>query len=223
MTYKASAAGLEPRRWQGRHLRPDGLPLAGPERRAMLLDFADLVESSRAATSPPRTSAGRPRRHQRADRALNGASAPPRRPGDQPVYRARRRGGDAHACASASGRPTSSGRVVAVVGLGHVGEKLTWRLRRRCSVAAIRHRRSQASRGGRGRCCGSSPPTRWSPSATCRAVRARWRGQRRQRQAPSVRDRAVKREQPTPRAKDSLERPQRQDPVCAGLHRQRVG
>ena len=45
MTYKAAGGRARARRWKGRVLRARGAPLPEEDRRALLLDFGDLVES----------------------------------------------------------------------------------------------------------------------------------------------------------------------------------
>ena len=84
-----------------------------------------------------------------------------------------------------------------VVGLGHVGEKLTGGLPP--TVQCCCYQTSTiASEPWRARSMGRVEPLRRDGRRVrrARAVRARWRGQRRQRQAPSVRDRVRQREQP---------------------------
>jgi leucine dehydrogenase len=132
MTYKAAAAGLELGGGKGVVCAPDGPPPAGPERRAMLLDFADLVESleGRYVTaedvglSPDDLVVI-------SERTEHVTGLPPSHggSGDPSPFTALGVEAAMRACARERfGSPDLEGRVVSVVGLGHVGEKLARRL-----------------------------------------------------------------------------------------------
>lgn len=132
MTYKAAAAGLELGGGKGVICAPDGPPPAGSERRTLLLDFADLVESLEGryitaedvGLSPDdlvvmseRTAhlTGLPRSH--------GGS------GDPGPFTALGVEAAMRACVRERfGSPDLLGRSAAVVGLGHVGARLARRL-----------------------------------------------------------------------------------------------
>ena len=132
MTYKAAAAGLELGGGKGVVCAPDGPPPAGPERRAMLLDFADLVESleGRYVTaedvglSPDDLVVI-------SERTEHVTGLPPSHggSGDPSPFTALGVEAAMRACVRERfGSPDLEGRVVSVVGLGHVGEKLARRL-----------------------------------------------------------------------------------------------
>ena len=132
MTYKAAAAGLELGGGKGVICAPKGPPPAGQDRRALLLDFGDLVESlgGRYITAEDvgiepadlvviaeRTGhvTGLP-----ADRGGTGDPSPFTAIGVEAAIRA---------CLwSRFGDPAPAGRTVAIVGLGHVGAGLAERL-----------------------------------------------------------------------------------------------
>jgi len=132
MTYKAAAAGLDLGGGKGVICAPRGAPPSGPERRDLLLDFADLVESleGRYTTaedvgiSPPDLVAIRERtKHVTCLPPEHGGS------GDPSPFTALGVEGAMRACARERfGSDDLSGRRIAVVGLGHVGEKLARRL-----------------------------------------------------------------------------------------------
>ena len=172
-----------PRRRQGRDPRPGGNGALEPSvREAMLLDFADLVESldgryitaedvgtgtddmTTIARASRSTSPGcRPRTAAAAIRARSPRWAS--RPRSAPASRYRR------------GAPELDGLRIVVVGLGHVGSRLAARLRRGGREADRRRRRSRQARARR-------PPRRALGRARCgdanalrraRAVRARRR------------------------------------------------
>lgn len=132
MTYKAAAAGLELGGGKGVVCAPDGLPPAGPERRAMLLDFADLVESLEGryitaedvGLSPDDLVVI-------SERTEHVTGLPPSHggSGDPSPFTALGVEAAMRACVRERfGSPDLEGRVVAVVGLGHVGAKLARRL-----------------------------------------------------------------------------------------------
>jgi leucine dehydrogenase len=128
MTYKAAAAGLDLGGGKGVICAPGGAPPAGPNRRALLLDFGDLVESldgryltaedvgmdaQDMVTIGERTSrvTGLPVDH--------GGSGDPSQFTALGVQAAMR------ACARERfGSADLSGRRIVIAGLGHVGSKL---------------------------------------------------------------------------------------------------
>jgi leucine dehydrogenase len=132
MTYKAAAAGLELGGGKGVICGPPGAPPTGQERRALLLDFGDLVESlgGRYITAEDvgmsaedlvviseRTGhlTGLP-----PDHGGSGDPSPSTALGVESAIRA---------CSNERfGSAELTGRRVAIVGLGHVGEKLARRL-----------------------------------------------------------------------------------------------
>jgi leucine dehydrogenase len=132
MTYKAAAAGLELGGGKGVICAPEGATPAGQDRRALLLDFGDLVQSlgGRYITAEDvgiaaedlvvideRTShvTGLP-----PDHGGSGDPSPSTALGVESAIRA---------CVSKRfGSPDLAGRRIAIVGLGHVGGKLGRRL-----------------------------------------------------------------------------------------------
>ena len=128
MTYKAAAAGLDLGGGKGVICAPDGAPPTGPSRRALLLDFGDLVESldGRYLTAEDvgidaedlvtigertRQVTGLP-----ADHGGSGDPSPFTALGVQAAMRA---------CARERfGSPNLSGRRIVIAGLGQVGSKL---------------------------------------------------------------------------------------------------
>ena len=132
MTYKAAAAGLELGGGKGVICAPNGAPPRGRDRRALLLDFGDLVESlaGRYITAEDvgidaedlvvisertRRVTGLP-----PDRGGSGDPSPFTALGVQAAMRA---------CARARfGSPDLRGRRIVIAGLGHVGSKLARRL-----------------------------------------------------------------------------------------------
>jgi leucine dehydrogenase len=132
MTYKAAAAGLELGGGKGVICAPKGAPPAGLDRRALLLDFGDLVESlgGRYITAEDvgidaqdlvvisertRQVTGLP-----ADHGGSGDPSPFTALGVEAAMRA---------CARERfGSPDLSGRRIVIAGLGHVGSKLARRL-----------------------------------------------------------------------------------------------
>jgi leucine dehydrogenase len=128
MTYKAAAAGLDLGGGKGVICAPGGAPPTGPSRRALLLDFGDLVESldGRYLTAEDvgisaedlvtigertRRVTGLP-----ADQGGSGDPSPFTALGVQAAMRA---------CARERfGSPNLSGRRIVIAGLGQVGSKL---------------------------------------------------------------------------------------------------
>jgi leucine dehydrogenase len=131
MTFKAAAAGLGLGGGKGVICAPPDVPTGG-ERRDLLLDFGDLVESlgGRYVTaedvgiSPPDLVAIR-------ERTAHVTGLPPERggSGDPSPFTALGVETAMRACARVRfGSPELAGLRVAVAGLGHVGEKLARRL-----------------------------------------------------------------------------------------------
>ena len=132
MTYKAAAAGLELGGGKGVICAPKGPPPAGLDRRALLLDFGDLVESLGgryitaedvgidaedlvAISERTRQVTGLP-----ADHGGSGDPSPFTALGVEAAMRA---------CARERfGSTDLSSRRIVIAGLGHVGSKLAWRL-----------------------------------------------------------------------------------------------
>jgi leucine dehydrogenase len=132
MTYKAAAAGLELGGGKGVICAPEGAPPTGQDRRALLLDFGDLVESlgGRYITAEDvgisaedlvvisersGNLTGLPRDH--------GGS------GDPSPFTALGVEAAMRACVRERfGSPDLSGRRIVIAGLGHVGSKLARRL-----------------------------------------------------------------------------------------------
>jgi leucine dehydrogenase len=132
MTYKAAAAGLELGGGKGVVCAPDGPPPTGSERRALLLDFADLVESldGRYVTaedvglSPDDLVV-------MSERTEHLTGLPPSHggSGDPSPFTAVGVEAAMRACVRERfGSPELAGRRVAIVGPGHVGERLARRL-----------------------------------------------------------------------------------------------
>ena len=133
MTLKAAAAGLDLGGGKGVICLPPGS--AAPEggvRRDVLLDFADTVdalEGSYITAEDVGTSArdmvtiAERTRHVTGRPAVHGGSGDPSSFTAQGVEAAMRA-----CCASAFGAPDLAGRTVAIVGCGHVGERLARRL-----------------------------------------------------------------------------------------------
>jgi leucine dehydrogenase len=132
MTLKAAAAGLDLGGGKGVICAgPDGPP-TGPERRAILLDFADLVESlggryitaEDVGISPDDLVTI-------SERTTHLTGMPPERggSGDPSPFTAEGVEAAMRACARARfGSPQLAGKRVAVIGLGHVGARLAGRL-----------------------------------------------------------------------------------------------
>jgi leucine dehydrogenase len=132
MTYKAAAAGLELGGGKGVVCAPAGAPPRGRERRDMLLDFADLVESleGRYITAEDVGISADDLVVIR-ERTEHVTGLPPERggSGDPSPFTALGVEAAMRACARERfGSADLSGRRVAVVGIGHVGEKLARRL-----------------------------------------------------------------------------------------------
>jgi leucine dehydrogenase len=132
MTYKAAAAGLELGGGKGVICAPKGPPPAGQDRRALLLDFGDLVESLGgryitaedvgidaedlvAISERTRQVTGLP-----PDRGGSGDPSPFTALGVEAAMRACARG--------RFGSTDLSNRRIVIAGLGHVGSKLARRL-----------------------------------------------------------------------------------------------
>jgi leucine dehydrogenase len=132
MTYKAAAAGLELGGGKGVICAPAAAPTRGGERRDMLLDFADLVESleGRYITAEDVGISADDLVVIR-ERTEHVTGLPPERggSGDPSPFTALGVEAAMRACARERfGSADLAGRRVAVVGLGHVGEKLARRL-----------------------------------------------------------------------------------------------
>jgi leucine dehydrogenase len=141
MTYKAAAAGLELGGGKGVICAPNGTPPTGRERRALLLDFGDLVESlgGRYITAEDvgidaedlvvigertRQVTGLP-----PDHGGSGDPSPFTALGVEAAMRA---------CARQRfGSPELAGRRIVIAGLGHVGSKLARRLADAGAVLAV--------------------------------------------------------------------------------------
>ena len=132
MTYKAAAAGLDLGGGKGVICAAAGAPPRAGERRDMLLDFADLVESLEGryitAEDVGISADDLVVIRQRTEHVTG---LPPERggSGDPSPFTALGVEAAMRACARERfGSANLSGRQVAVVGLGHVGEKLAHRL-----------------------------------------------------------------------------------------------
>ena len=132
MTYKAAAAGLELGGGKGVICAPEGSPPTEGARRALLLDFADLVESLHGryitaedvGVSPDDLVVI-------SERTEHVTGLPPSHggSGDPSPFTAVGVEAAMRACVRERfGSSELDGRVVAVVGLGHVGERLARRL-----------------------------------------------------------------------------------------------
>jgi leucine dehydrogenase len=132
MTYKAAAAGLELGGGKGVVCAPDGPPAAGSERRALLLDFADLVESLRGRYITAEDVGLSPEDLVViGERTVHLTGLPPSHggSGDPSPFTALGVEAAIRACLRERfGSRDLAGRVVTVVGLGHVGERLARRL-----------------------------------------------------------------------------------------------
>lgn len=132
MTYKAAAAGLELGGGKGVICAPPGAPPSGSERHDLLLDFGDLVESldgryitaeDVGITAQDLVAIG--------ERTGHLTGLPPDRGGlgDPSPFTAAGVESAIRAClVQRFGSGDLAGRGIAVVGLGHVGEKLARRL-----------------------------------------------------------------------------------------------
>jgi leucine dehydrogenase len=132
MTYKAAAAGLELGGGKGVICAPPGAPPAGQVRRALLLDFGDLVESL-AGRYITAEDVGIAAEDLVAinERTSHLTGLPPDHggSGDPSPFTALGVESAIRACVSERfGSGELAGRRVAIVGLGHVGEKLARRL-----------------------------------------------------------------------------------------------
>jgi leucine dehydrogenase len=132
MTYKAAAAGLALGGGKGVICAPEGAPPAGQERRELLLDFGDLVESlggryisaeDVGIAAEDLVAIGERTSHMTGLPADHGGS------GDPSPFTALGVEAAMHACARERfGSPDLSGRRIVVAGLGHVGSRLARRL-----------------------------------------------------------------------------------------------
>jgi leucine dehydrogenase len=132
MTYKAAAAGLELGGGKGVICAPDGAPPAGRDRRALLLDFGDLVEwlAGRYLTAEDVGIAAEDL-VVIAERTRRVTGLPPEHggSGDPSPFTALGVEAAMRACARARfGSPDLDGRRIVIAGLGHVGSKLARRL-----------------------------------------------------------------------------------------------
>ena len=132
MTYKAAAAGLELGGGKGVICAPGGAPPAAQDRRALLLDFGDLVESlsGRYITAEDVGIAAEDL-VAISERTSHLTGLPPDHggSGDPSPFTALGVEAAMRACARERfGSPDLSGRRIVVAGLGHVGSKLARRL-----------------------------------------------------------------------------------------------
>jgi leucine dehydrogenase len=132
MTYKAAAAGLELGGGKGVICAPEGAPPAGQERRALLLDFGDLVESlgGRYITAEDVGIAAEDL-VVISERTSHLTGLPPDHggSGDPSPFTALGVEAAMRACATERfGSPDLSGRRIVIAGLGHVGSNLARRL-----------------------------------------------------------------------------------------------
>jgi leucine dehydrogenase len=132
MTYKAAAAGLELGGGKGVICAPNGAPPAGPDRRALLLDFGDLVESlgGRYVTAEDVGIVDEDLVviHERTSR-VTGLPPDHGGSGDPSPFTALGVEAAMRACAREHfGSPDLSSRRIVIAGLGHVGSKLARRL-----------------------------------------------------------------------------------------------
>jgi leucine dehydrogenase len=132
MTYKAAAAGLELGGGKGVICAPEGAPPAGQERRALLLDFGDLVESlgGRYITAEDVGIAAEDLLViSERTRHLTGLPPDHGGSGDPSPFTALGVEAAMRACAMKRfGSPDLSGRRIVIAGLGHVGSNLARRL-----------------------------------------------------------------------------------------------
>jgi leucine dehydrogenase len=132
MTYKAAAAGLELGGGKGVICAPSSAPPAGRDRRALLLDFGDLVESlsGRYITAEDVGIAAEDL-VVIGDRTRRVTGLPPAHggSGDPSPFTALGVEAAMRACARARfGSPDLGDRRIVIAGLGHVGSKLARRL-----------------------------------------------------------------------------------------------
>lgn len=128
MTYKAAAAGLELGGGKGVVCAPAGAAGAGREREAILLDFGDLVESLDGSyITAEDVGIGAEDMVVVATRTAHVTGLPVERGGSgdpSPVTAAGVQAAIRGACRHAFGTRDLAGLRIAVVGLGHVGERL---------------------------------------------------------------------------------------------------
>jgi leucine dehydrogenase len=132
MTYKAAAAGLELGGGKGVVCAPEGAPPTGQDRRALLLDFGDLVESlgGRYITAEDVGIAAEDL-VVISERTSHLTGLPPDHggSGDPSPFTALGVEAAMRACATERfGSPDLSGRRIVIAGLGHVGSNLARRL-----------------------------------------------------------------------------------------------
>jgi leucine dehydrogenase len=132
MTYKAAAAGLELGGGKGVICAPEGAPPAGPDRRALLLDFGDLVESLRGRyITAEDVGMSAEDLVVISERTSHLTGLPPDHggSGDPSAFTALGVEAAMRACARERfGSPDLSGRRIVIAGLGHVGSKLARRM-----------------------------------------------------------------------------------------------
>lgn len=128
MTYKAAAAGLDLGGGKGVVCAPATDPPTGELRRAILLDFGDLVESLGGSyITAEDVGIGAEDMVVVASRTEHVTGLPPSHGGSgdpSPVTAAGVQAAMRGACRHAFGSRVLGGRTVAIVGLGHVGERL---------------------------------------------------------------------------------------------------
>ena len=128
MTYKAAAAGLNLGGGKGVICAPDGAPPTGSSRRALLLDFGDLVESldGRYLTAEDvGINAGDLVAIGERTRRVTGLPADQGGSGDPSPFTALGVQAAMRACARERfGSPNLSGRRIVIAGLGQVGSQL---------------------------------------------------------------------------------------------------
>jgi leucine dehydrogenase len=132
MTYKAAAAGLELGGGKGVICAPKGAPPAGTDRRALLLDFGDLVESlSGRYITAEDVGIDAEALVVLSERTRQVTGLPPGHggSGDPSPFTALGVEAAMRACARERfGSPDLSRRRIVIAGLGHVGSKLARRL-----------------------------------------------------------------------------------------------
>jgi leucine dehydrogenase len=132
MTYKAAAAGLELGGGKGVVCAPDGPPPEGDERRALLLDFADVVESLEGRYITAEDVGMSPDDLvviSKGTDYLTGLPPSHGGTGDPSPFTALGVEAAMRACVrDRFGSPEIGERTVAVIGLGHVGERLARRI-----------------------------------------------------------------------------------------------
>ena len=132
MTYKAAAAGLELGGGKGVICAPKGPPPAGLDRRALLLDFGDLVESLGGRYITAEDVGIDAEDHvviRERTRQVTGLPTDHGGSGDPSPFTALGVEAAMRACARERfGSTDLSSRRIVIAGLGHVGSKLAWRL-----------------------------------------------------------------------------------------------